>query len=75
MPEDKAFFTSNNSCDRTELMDNLLRKAKGLKESLNKEAQIFGQQTLDLLGMLIDSVRKASTITALSAVMRTNENS
>ena len=37
----------------------LLRKAKGLKESLNKEAQIFGQQTLDLLGMLIDSVRKA----------------
>jgi hypothetical protein len=35
-------------------MDNLLRKAKGLKESLNKEAQIFGQQTLDLLGMLID---------------------
>jgi hypothetical protein len=32
MPEDKAFFTSNNSCDRTELMDNLLRKAKGLKE-------------------------------------------
>jgi hypothetical protein len=56
-------------------MDNLLRKAKGLKESLNKEAQIFGQQTLDLLGMLIDSVRKAPTITALSAVMRTNENS
>lgn len=37
----------------------LLRKAKGLKESLNKDAQLFGQQTLDLLGMLIDSVRKA----------------
>jgi len=37
----------------------LLRKAKGLTESLNKDAQFFGQQTLNLLGMMIDSVRKA----------------
>ena len=37
----------------------LLRKAEGLKESLDKEAQLFGQQTLDLLGMLITSVRNA----------------
>jgi len=37
----------------------LLRKAKGLKESLNKDAQFFGQQTLDLLGMLIGAVRRA----------------
>jgi len=37
----------------------LLRKAKGLTESLNKGAQFFGQQTLNLLGMMIDSVRKA----------------
>jgi hypothetical protein len=37
----------------------LLRKAKGLKESLNEEAQIFGQQTLDLLNMLIVQVYAA----------------
>ena len=37
----------------------LLRKAEGLKESLDKEAQLFGIQTLDLLGMLINSVRDA----------------
>ncbi|BCG63312.1 MAG: transposase, IS66 family [Methyloprofundus sp.] len=37
----------------------LLRKAEGLKESLDKEAQLFGRQTLDLLGMLITSVRDA----------------
>jgi len=42
-----------------ELMDSLLRKAKGLTESLNQDAQFFGQQTLNLLGILIDSVRKA----------------
>ncbi|MCK5355989.1 MAG: transposase, partial [Methyloprofundus sp.] len=37
----------------------LLRKAEGLKESLDKEAQLFGLQTLDLLGRLISSVRAA----------------
>jgi len=37
----------------------LLRKAEGLKESLNQDAQLFGQQTLDLLGELINAVRKA----------------
>jgi len=37
----------------------LLRKAEGIKESLDKEAQIFGQQTLDLLGTLIKAVRDA----------------
>jgi len=37
----------------------LLRKAKGLTESLNQDAQFFGQQTLNLLGILVDSVRKA----------------
>ena len=37
----------------------LLRKAEGLKESLDKEAQLFGLQTLELLDTLIKSVRAA----------------
>ncbi|WP_349431288.1 IS66 family transposase [Methylomarinum sp. Ch1-1] len=37
----------------------LLRKAKGLNESLNRDAQLFGQQTHDLLAVLIGAVRKA----------------
>ena len=37
----------------------LLRKAEGLIESLDKEAQLFGQQTLDLLNMLITQVYEA----------------
>jgi len=37
----------------------LLRKAEGIKESLDKEAQLFGQQTLDLLGTLISAVYNA----------------
>ena len=37
----------------------MLRKAEGLKESLNKEAQLFGEQTLNLLGMMMNSVRDA----------------
>ena len=37
----------------------LLRKAKGLKESLDPNARLFGQQTLDLLNTLIDAVYAA----------------
>jgi hypothetical protein len=37
----------------------LLRKAKGLKESLNEEGRLFGQQTLDLLNGLIVQVYAA----------------
>lgn len=40
----------------------LLRKAEGIKESLDKEAQLFGQQTLNLLGTLIKAVRNAREI-------------
>lgn len=37
----------------------LLRKAQGLKESLDQEAQRFGTQTLELLGTLITAIQEA----------------
>lgn len=37
----------------------LLRKAQGLKESLNQQAQQFGTKTLELLGTLITAVQEA----------------
>jgi hypothetical protein len=37
----------------------LLRKAEGLKESLDEEARLFGQQTLDFLNILVAQVYEA----------------
>jgi len=37
----------------------LIRKARGLSESLNQEAQIFGEKVLDCLTMLIEQVYQA----------------
>ena len=37
----------------------LLRKAQGLEESLNKEAQLFGKQTLEFMGILMTAIREA----------------
>ncbi|MGH8500560.1 MAG: IS66 family transposase, partial [Methylococcales bacterium] len=37
----------------------LMRKAQGLKESLDRQARQFGTQTLELFGGLITAVRKA----------------
>jgi len=37
----------------------LLRKAEGLQQSMNKDAQLFGEQTLDLLTALIKAIRLA----------------
>ena len=37
----------------------LIRKAKGLQEGLDKEARLFGKQTLELLGVLMTAVREA----------------
>ena len=45
--------------NRVRCWAHLLRKAEGLKESLDKEAQLFGQQTLALMGMLMTAIRQA----------------
>jgi hypothetical protein len=37
----------------------LIRKAQGLAESLNKEAQAFGKKTLETFGILMDAVYNA----------------
>ena len=51
----------------------LVRKAKGLVECLNKESQVFGQQTLDLLNTLMGAVndaRETSSDKPLSEIYR-----
>jgi len=45
--------------NRVRCWAHLLRKAQGLEESLNQEAQRFGQQTLELMGTLMSAIRKA----------------
>ena len=45
--------------NRVRCWAHLLRKAEGLKESLDSEAQRFGKQTLELMGMLITAIREA----------------
>jgi hypothetical protein len=37
----------------------LIRKAEGLKEALNQEAQLFGRQTLELMGTFMIAIREA----------------
>ena len=45
--------------NRVRCWAHLLRKAQGLEESLNQEAQRFGKQTLELMGKLMSAIRKA----------------
>lgn len=45
--------------NRVRCWAHLLRKAQGLEESLNKEAQAFGKQTRGLLGTLMAAIREA----------------
>ena len=45
--------------NRVRCWAHLIRKAKGLKESLNKDSQLFGEQTLKLMNMLMTAIREA----------------
>jgi len=45
--------------NRVRCWAHLLRKAQGLQESLNKEAQQFGKQTREFMGMLMTAIREA----------------
>jgi len=45
--------------NRVRCWAHLLRKAQGLEESLNKEAQRFGKQTLEFMGILMTAIREA----------------
>ena len=45
--------------NRARCWAHLIRKAKGLKEGLNKDSQLFGEQTLKLMNMLMTAIREA----------------
>ncbi len=45
--------------NRVRCWAHLLRKAQGLEESLNKEAQRFGAQTLEFMGILMTAIHEA----------------
>lgn len=45
--------------NRVRCWAHLLRKAQGLEESLNPEAQRFGKQTLEFMGLLMTAIREA----------------
>lgn len=48
-----------NYKNRLRCWAHLLRKARGLYQSLDKDAQLFGKQVLDILNTLMDAVYKA----------------
>ena len=45
--------------NRVRCWAHLIRKAKGLKESLNKDSRLFGEQTLKLMNRLMGAIRDA----------------
>ena len=47
--------------NRVRCWAHLIRKAKGLQESLDKDAQLFGEKTLNLMGTLMTAIREART--------------
>jgi transposase len=51
----------------------LLRKARGLHQSLDKEAQLFGEQVLDILNTLMEAIYRAREIPGENLVEKYKE--
>ena len=47
--------------NRVRCWAHLIRKAKGLQEGLDKDSQLFGEKTLNLMGMLMTAIHEART--------------
>jgi hypothetical protein len=47
--------------NRVRCWAHLIRKANGLQEGLDRDSQLFGKKTLDLMNMLITAIREART--------------
>ena len=47
--------------NRVRCWAHLIRKAKGLQEGLDKDSQLFGEKTLNLMGTLMTAIREART--------------